>query len=69
MSAQFTLWYLPQFPSPVRIAEMGEKIKFFPSGHSFGSMSVLWPSMFPAFFNLSPIGEKHWASTSSRTSP
>lgn len=58
VSAQFTAWYQPQFPDAGRIAKMGDKIKSFPSGHSFGGMSMLWLSMFPAFFDLSPVKEK-----------
>lgn len=46
---QFTPWYLPQFPSAERMVEMGDSIKSFPSGHSMGSISVLWLSMFPPF--------------------
>lgn len=50
--AQFTPWYLPQFPGKERLAEMGDKIKSFPSGHSAGAMSVLWLSLFPSFIGL-----------------
>lgn len=55
-ATQFTPWYLPQFPSAERRAEMGDLIKSFPSGHSMGSISVLWLSMFPPFI---PYCRKH----------
>ncbi len=58
-TAQFTAWYQPQLPNAERMAEMGDKIKSFPSGHSFGSISVLWLSMFPAF--LEPCRKNHRA--------
>ena len=56
-ATQFTAWYRPQFPSAERMAEMGDKIKSFPSGHSCGAISVLWLSMFPAF--LDPCQKNH----------
>lgn len=55
-ATQFTPWYLPQLPSAERRAEMGDLIKSFPSGHSMGSISVLWLSMFPPFI---PACRKH----------
>lgn len=47
---QFTAWYQPQFPSLQRQQLMGDSIKSFPSGHSMGSISLLYLSLFPALF-------------------
>lgn len=60
-AAQFTAWYMPQFPDAERMAEMGDKIKSFPSGHSFGGISVLWLSMFPAFLGFCKENRKAWS--------
>lgn len=60
-AAQFTAWYRPQFPGAERMAEMGDKIKSFPSGHSFGGISVLWLSMFPAFLGFCQKNRKAWS--------
>lgn len=60
-AAQFTAWYQPQFPIAERMAEMGDKIKSFPSGHSFGGISVLWLSMFPAFLDSCKKNRKAWS--------
>lgn len=59
-AAQFTAWYRPQFPDAARMAGMGDKIKSFPSGHSFGGISVLWLSMFPAFLEPCRKNRRAW---------
>lgn len=59
-AVQFTPWYLPQFPSVERMAEMGDYIKSFPSGHSMGSISVLWLSMFPPFLTFCRKNLAQW---------
>ena len=59
-AAQFTAWYLPQFPDAARIAEMGDYIKSFPSGHSLAAINVLWLSMFPSFLGFCRKNEKAW---------
>ncbi|MCL2101942.1 MAG: phosphatase PAP2 family protein [Fibromonadales bacterium] len=61
MATQFTAWYAPQFPNAARVKELGDTIKSFPSGHSFGSMSVLWLSMFPAFIEFCQEKRKAWS--------
>lgn len=58
---QFTPWYRPQFPSGEIRAAMGDSIKSFPSGHSMGSISVLWLSLFPAFLCGSPKTAARWS--------
>lgn len=60
-TAQFTAWYQPQFPDTNRMAEMGDKIKSFPSGHSFGGISMLWLSMFPSFLGFCQKNRKAWS--------
>ncbi len=60
IQAQFTAWYLPQFPSPERMADMGDKIKSFPSGHSLGTISVLWLSLFPSFLGVCQKRKAIW---------
>lgn len=59
-SLQFTPWYLPQFPSAERMAQMGDMIKSFPSGHSMGSISTLWLSLFPPFIGYCRKNLSRW---------
>lgn len=59
-ATQFTPWYLPQFPSEEVRAELGDYIKSFPSGHSMGSISVLWLSLIPPFLAPCQKNLKRW---------
>ncbi len=57
---QFTPWYAPQFPSAERMAEMGDYIKSFPSGHSMGAISTLWLSLLPPFIRYCRKNLSRW---------
>lgn len=61
IATQFTPWYWPQFPTAERRALMGDAIKSFPSGHSLGTISVLWLSLFPSFVGFCQKNEKAWS--------
>ncbi len=59
-SVQFTPWYAPQFPNKERMAEMGDYIKSFPSGHSMGAISTLWLSLLPPFIGRCRKSLSRW---------